>query len=98
MLGWLLLSVEARAKIDREGTIPATFESKWIVLLGRISYSVYLYQQIFHAIKAEYPPYYAPLFAVPPLILGYLSCKLVEQPARSYLNRIWGHRERNKQT
>lgn len=62
--------------------------SKIMLWLGAVSYSTYLYQQFFHVIKKEFPPYLYPLWIIPAIIVGYFSYRYVEGPSRKFLNRI----------
>ncbi|MBT9386738.1 acyltransferase [Pseudooceanicola sp. CBS1P-1] len=89
MTGLLLLALEQRAHEAQPGwVVRQIFEQPKLILLGQISYSVYLYQQIFHVLKEDLPIYYSPLFIIPALLLGYLSYHLVEQPSRKALNGL----------
>ncbi len=92
MTGMMLLALERRARTPelRDGVITRGFEHTWVLWLGQASYSVYLYQQIFHAMKADLSVIYAPLFLLPSLAVGYLSWRYVEQPARRTLNNLQG--------
>lgn len=88
MTGILMLAMEKRAQTQRDHVITQGFEHAWLIWMGKISYSVYLYQQVFHAIKADLSVFYAPLFLVPAVVAGYLSWKWVEVPARKSLNAM----------
>lgn len=90
MTGMMLLMLERRARTPelRDGVITQGFEHAWVLWLGQVSYSVYLYQQIFHAMKADLSVIYAPLFLLPSLAVGYVSWRYVEQPARRTLNNL----------
>lgn len=85
----VLLSVERRANYEESGGVLVNIlEHSKIVVLGRISYSVYLYQQIFHVIKEGYPFYLFPIFALLSLAVGAVSYKLIEEPSRKALNKV----------
>ncbi len=56
-----------------------------LVHAGVLSYSLYLWQQPFYLASQRIP---APVALLGAVIAAYLSYRLVEQPARAYLNRI----------
>lgn len=88
MTAALLIALEERRALNANDRITQWLEALWLVRLGGISYSVYLYQQIFHVIKEGLPVYMAPLLVVPSLAVGYLSYCMIETPARERLNRL----------
>jgi len=55
--------------------------------LGVLSYSVYLWQQLFLQYRADFPYHSGVALA---LCLGALSYYLFEKPARTWLNAHWG--------
>jgi peptidoglycan/LPS O-acetylase OafA/YrhL len=64
------------------------FEHPWLVRLGVLSYSIYLWQQPFYAFGAHHPRLrFATLPAA--LITGALSFKFLEKPTRAWLNARW---------
>ena len=89
MTASLLVAIEERRMRASTDLIASKLETWWLVRLGIVSYSVYLYQQIFHVLKEDFPVYLAPVFVVPSLAVGYLSFRFVETPARELLNRVW---------
>jgi peptidoglycan/LPS O-acetylase OafA/YrhL len=89
MVAALLIALEERRMLRSADAVAKLLETPWLVRLGVISYSVYLYQQIFHALKEPLPFYMAPLFLIPSLLVGYLSYRFVETPSRDVLNRLW---------
>jgi peptidoglycan/LPS O-acetylase OafA/YrhL len=89
MLALLLLAVEQRCAKDAPNDLVKLIQTPALLFLGQVSYSVYLYQQIFHALKAPLSGYYAPLFVVPALLVGYLSYRLVERPTGAVLRKVF---------
>ncbi len=88
--GLLLLALEKRARDPglRDALVARGFEDSRLLWMGKVSYSVYLYQQVFHAMKADLSVVFAPLFIVPALLAGYVSWRWIEQPARRALNNL----------
>jgi peptidoglycan/LPS O-acetylase OafA/YrhL len=66
--------------------------SKQLTAIGMISYSVYLWQQPFAQVSAHSKLVMHAekmLFLVVIFIIGYLSYRFIENPARDYLNKLW---------
>lgn len=61
------------------GPVRATLESAPLQLLGRVSYSLYLWQQVFLARPQDYPGGTLPLIALPVMVAA--SVLLVERPS-----------------
>jgi peptidoglycan/LPS O-acetylase OafA/YrhL len=70
------------------GLVRRLLENRILVVLGTISFSLYLWQQLFFSFAKEA---HIPPLLVAPLALAYAlwSYKRIEQPARNYLNSRW---------
>lgn len=62
------------------------YRARWLMLLGTLSYSVYLWQQLFMAVQDRFGVASCLAGA---LGMGALSYYLVENPARTLINRVW---------
>jgi len=89
MTAALLIAIEERAKDQAKADwVEKLLTHRYIIFMGVASYSVYLYQQIFHAIKADLSVFAAPLFLLPSIVVGWLSWRYVETPTRAFLNNV----------
>ncbi len=66
--------------------IVAVFEWRPLRQLGILSYSIYLWQQIFFMYRKDFPYHTGVLFAVG---AGAISFYLFEKPARTWINAHW---------
>lgn len=84
----VLLGIAINHLADSPKMVIRLLSSKPLVLLGVLSYSIYLWQQIFYKLH-----YALPLGQVTGLVLsllfGVLSFYIVENPARKYINQRW---------
>jgi peptidoglycan/LPS O-acetylase OafA/YrhL len=64
-------------------------EFSWLRRLGMYSFSLYLWQQPFYQLSRHFglSPFLGVTFS---LVAGWIAFYLIENPARSYLNRQWG--------
>jgi peptidoglycan/LPS O-acetylase OafA/YrhL len=60
--------------------------NKYLSYFGLISFSLYLWQQPFYAMKSQYPLGSLLLVLIP---VSLASFYLIERPSREYLNRIF---------
>lgn len=67
----------------------AILSNTFLRRIGVISFSLYLWQQVFYELRADYP---RPLLLLAALTMALASYYLVETPARTLLNRTWAKR------
>jgi len=64
------------------------YRMKWLMLLGVLSYSIYLWQQPF-MVFTDQRYISRPVALLGALAMGTLSYYALEHPVREYLNRVW---------
>ena len=69
--------------------VRAPLASPLLVWFGTLSFSIYVWQQLFASLARLGTPVAACLAMT--LACALMSFKLVENPARDYLNARWGH-------
>ena len=87
-LGVATFAAFVNALSNAPGSIKAALSLAPLRWAGKYSFSIYLWQQPFYVASRSNN---MPLALALPLALacGLLSYHLVEQPARTYLNRVW---------
>jgi len=84
----ILLGVAVNHLVDSPKLVVSILSSKPLVHLGVLSYSIYLWQQIFYKLHYAFP--YGPVTGlILSLIFGALSFYIIENPARKYINQRW---------
>lgn len=72
----------------------AALATPTLVWFGTLSFSIYLWQQLFYFLfKAGSPPLACIAMTI---ACALMSFKLVENPARDFLNTHWGHKGRDR--
>lgn len=71
-----------------DGRVLGVLESPGLRWLGRYSYSIYLFQQILHVWKTEFPAPTWPILGCVAVGIGRASYSLVERPGQSVVDRV----------
>lgn len=92
----ILLGVAVNHLVDSPKIVIDILSSKPFVLLGVLSYSIYLWQQVFYKIHYAFPggPVTGLMLA---LLFGVASFYIVENPARKYINQRWSPTPKTRQ-
>ncbi len=85
-LGTALLSVAVTHFKFAAPWLVRPYRMRWLVLLGVVSYSTYLWQQPFMALREHG---HGAIFLAGALTVGALSYYLLENPARRWINAHW---------
>lgn len=83
----VLLAFSVNHLQDSWAWLVRAFEWKPLTALGVLSYSIYLWQQLFMESQADFP-YHTALIAA--IGTGWASYYFFEKPARQWLNAHWG--------
>ncbi|BEV08079.1 acyltransferase [Methylophilus sp. DW102] len=88
-MGTIFLAIAINNLDGLSSSFQKILTSKVLNWIGLVSFSIYLWQQPFYALKSNYS---TPLLLSCITILGVLSFYFVEVPARRFLNRLnlWG--------
>lgn len=91
--GWGAFAVAVNALAAAPRWFLALFEASWLRQLGVCSFSLYLWQQPFYMLSRHHglPPLLGLLLS---LLAGWAAFRLIEDPARVYLNARWGAKPR----
>lgn len=91
VLGWGALALAINAMPAAPRWFLRIFESSWLRRLGVYSFSLYLWQQPFYQLYRHSGM--SPLLGLAlSLAAGWAAFHLIENPARIYLNKMWGNR------
>lgn len=89
LLGWGALAFAINAMPAAPRWFLAIFEAAWLRRLGVYSFSLYLWQQPFYQLYRHYGM--SPVLGLAlSLAAGWAAFHLIENPARTYLNKKWG--------
>ena len=70
------------------GLIKAIFESQALSYLGKISYTVYLWQQLFDGQYRIFPSWLTPIFIVAVIVFAHFSYQLLERPLMRVASKL----------
>lgn len=83
----LLAAVGVNSLPQADGAVRRHLESKWLVGLGTLSFSIYVWQQLFYVAYRSGAPV---ALCIPALLAcAVASFRMIEDPVRDHLNRRW---------
>ncbi len=87
-LGTLLCGIFLVSMFSDRHPTRGMFRTKALTLLGKWSYSIYLFQQIAHVAKTSTPAWTWPLWGVVAIASGLIGYRLLEVPGQRIVDRL----------
>lgn len=85
LCGVVLISLDSGTSPQK---LKKLFEARALRWLGKYSYSIYLFQQIFHIWKVEFHFLLWPVLGIVSVVVGKVSFELIETPGQRLVDRI----------